>query len=83
RFEFAKKYANMSLDFWKKVLWSDESKFELFGQKRRPRVWRKPGESFKEVNIQKTAKYGGGNIMLWGCFTWSGINNLVRKHKLF
>ncbi|EFN73816.1 hypothetical protein EAG_06458, partial [Camponotus floridanus] len=35
RFEFAKKYANMSLDFWKKVLWFDESKFELFEQKQR------------------------------------------------
>ncbi|EFN62429.1 hypothetical protein EAG_01619, partial [Camponotus floridanus] len=35
----------------------------------RSRVWRKPGEAFKEVNIlQKTAKYGGGNIMVWRCF---------------
>ena len=78
RFKFAKKYANMPLGFCKKVLLSDESKFELFGQKRRSRVWRKPGEALKEENIQKTVKHEGGNIMVWGCFAWSGIGNLVQ-----
>lgn len=38
RLAFAKKYVNMLLEFWKKVVWSDESKFEIFGTKNRPRV---------------------------------------------
>lgn len=78
RLMFAKKYATKPLAFWKQVLWSDESKFELFGQKRRSRVWRKSGDALKERNIQKTVKHGGGNVMVWGCFAWSGVGNLVK-----
>ncbi|EFN62283.1 hypothetical protein EAG_12642, partial [Camponotus floridanus] len=26
----------------------------------------------------KTVKYGGDNIMVWGCFTWFGIGNLAQ-----
>lgn len=78
RLEFAKKYADKPLDFWKKVLWSDESKFELFGHKQRLRVWSKPGEKLLDKNIQKTVKYGGGNTLVWGCFAWSGLGNLVK-----
>lgn len=77
RLEFAKKYAGMSIDFWKSVLWSDESKYELFGQKRRSRVWRRSGDALKEPYIQKTVKHGGGNIMVWGSFAWSGVGSLV------
>lgn len=77
RLEFAKKYAGMSVAFWKRVLWSDESKFEMFGQKRRSRVWRRSGDALKEPYIQKTVKHGGGNIMVWGSFAWSGVGSLV------
>lgn len=78
RLQFARKYVNMSLDFWKKILWTDENKFELFGQKKRIRVWRKPGEELQDRHIQKTVKHGGGNIMVWGCFSWAGTGNLVK-----
>ena len=37
------------------------------------------GENFlKEINIQKTIKHGGGNIMTWGCFVWSSVGNLAQ-----
>ena len=29
RLAFAKKYVNMPISFWRKIIWSDESKFEL------------------------------------------------------
>lgn len=78
RLQFVRKYANMSLDFWKNILWTDESKFELFGQKKRIRVWRKHGEELQDRHIQKTVKHGGGNILVWGCFSWAGVGNLVK-----
>lgn len=61
RLEFAKKYANQSMEFWKRVLWTDESKFKLFGCKRRLRVWRKTGGELEDRHLQKTVKHGGGN----------------------
>uniref|UniRef100_A0AAZ3R2P6 Tc1-like transposase DDE domain-containing protein n=1 Tax=Oncorhynchus tshawytscha TaxID=74940 RepID=A0AAZ3R2P6_ONCTS len=42
------------------ILWSDESKIELFGLNANRHVWRKPGAI-------PTVKHGGGSIMLWGC----------------
>lgn len=35
RLKWAKEHANWSIEDWKKVLWTDESKFEIFGNKRR------------------------------------------------
>uniref|UniRef100_A0A8C4T630 Tc1-like transposase DDE domain-containing protein n=1 Tax=Erpetoichthys calabaricus TaxID=27687 RepID=A0A8C4T630_ERPCA len=55
----------------KKILWSDETKIELFGVNARRHVWRKPGTI-------PTVKHGGGSIMLWGCFSAAGTGRLVR-----
>ena len=57
-----------------KILWSDETKLELFGLNAKRHVWRKPGTI-------PTVKHGGGSIMLWGCFSVAG--RLVRiKEKM-
>jgi hypothetical protein len=71
RLEFAKRHLKDSQTTRNKILWSDETKIELFGLNAKCHVWRKPG------NIP-TVKYGGCSIMLWGCFsvTWTG--RLVR-----
>ena len=34
RLAFAKKYVNKPLSFWKKIIWSEESKFELLNKKK-------------------------------------------------
>ena len=44
-----------------KILWSDETKIELFGLNAKRHTWRKPGTI-------PTVKHGGGSIMLWGMF---------------
>ena len=54
-----------------KILWSDETKIELFGLNAKRHVWRKPGTI-------PTVKHGGGSIMLWGCFSAAGTGRLVR-----
>ena len=77
RLEFAKKYVGKPLTFWMSVIWSDESKFEVFNQKRRQRVWRTSKDAYKKGMIQSTVKHGGGNTLVWGCFSYSGIGNLV------
>ena len=66
------------MEFWKRVLWTDESKFEFFGCKQRFRVWRKTGEELQDRHLQKTVKHGGGNIMVWGCFSWAGVGQLIK-----
>ena len=53
-----------------KILWSDETKIELFGLNVKRHLWRKPGTI-------PTVKHGGG-IMLWGCFSAPGTGRLFR-----
>ncbi|KAL0150322.1 hypothetical protein M9458_054430, partial [Cirrhinus mrigala] len=47
-----------------KILWSDETKIELFGLNSKWYVWRKPGTAHHLSNTVPTVKHGGGSIML-------------------
>lgn len=78
RLRFARKHLNDSQDKWAKVLWSDETKIELFGLNAKKYVWRKPNTSMNQANTLPTVKHGGGSIMLWGCFSSSGPGQLIR-----
>ncbi len=66
------KFANDSEENWVKVLWSDETKIELFGINSTRRVWRRRNVAYDPKNTIPTIKHGGGNIMLWGCFSAKG-----------
>lgn len=76
RLEFAEKYISEDETFWRTVIFSDESKFNLFGNDGKMKVWRKPNTSLEAKNINVTVKHGGGNVMVWGCFAASGVGSL-------
>ena len=70
RLEFAKKHLD-SQTMRNKILWTDETKSELFGLNAKCHVWKKPGTI-------PTVKHCGKGIMLWGCFSVAGTGRLVR-----
>ena len=78
RFLWAKKYKHYSVDNWKKVLFTDESKFEIHGNNRRVYVRRRCGERLSSQCLKSTVKHGGGNIQVWGCFSFNGVGSLYR-----
>ena len=77
RLQYAKTYREKPLGYWDRVLWSDESKFNLFGSDGKVMVWRTRKEEFSPNCTVPTVKYGGGNVKCWGCFSSSGVGNLV------
>lgn len=79
RFDYATKYKDAHLKdstFWEKVIFTDECKFNLFGNDGRARVWRKRGTSLEQKNVCSTVKHGGGSVMVWGCMSADGVGKL-------
>ena len=67
-----------SVNKWKSVIWSDESRFTIFKNDGPGCVWRTPGTRFNINNMVPSIKHGGGGLMMWGCFSRKGLGPLVR-----
>jgi transposase len=73
RLEFARKYQHWTIDDWRRVIWSDETKINLFGSDGPRYCWRKSGAQLQQHHIRPTVKHGGGSLMMWGCMTLQGV----------
>lgn len=78
RLEFAHKYKSWTVKDWKRVIWSDETKINLWGSDGRKWCWKTPGAALQPHNVQLTLKNGGGSIMIWGCMTAKGLGNMAK-----
>lgn len=66
RLSFARRFQHWSKSDWEKVLWSDESKFNLFSSDGIRYVRRPKGQRYNPRYQVPTVKHGGGSIMVWG-----------------
>ena len=71
--EFAIAHKEWTVEDWKRVIWTDETKINRFGSDRRKWAWKKPGESLSGRLVEGKLKFGGGSLMMWGCFCWHGV----------
>ena len=78
RLVWAKENKNWMVGGWNRALWSDESKFEIFGNKRWSFVRRWVGERMLEQCTMQTIKHEGGNIMVWGCFGGGQVGSIAK-----
>lgn len=67
---------NKSIGFWETVVWSDESKFNLFGSDGKVMVWQTRDEEYDPKCTVPTVKHGGGSVIVWGCCTRNGVGEL-------
>ncbi|GFW80604.1 transposable element Tc1 transposase [Trichonephila clavipes] len=78
RLDFANEHVNKSPQFWEKVLFSDESKFCMFGLKGRKLVWRKRGTALEKVNLVPKAWWRWCDGLGVHGNQWRGLSNLYR-----
>lgn len=77
RLRFSQNYATWTDVEWSKVLFSDEARISLFGEDRRRKVLRRPGERYAEVCFEEITPYGGGSVMFWAGITSEDRTELV------
>lgn len=78
RLAFAKAHKDWTVADWGRVLWSDESKFNLVASDGVRYVRRRPGERFDPSCTIGTVKHRGGNIMVWGCMSAAGVGRVYK-----
>ena len=78
RLKFARYHENWTVEDWKRVLWSDETKINRIGSDGRVYTWKPRGEPLTDRTTTPTVKHGGGNnLMVWGCMGWNGVGKLT------
>ncbi len=76
RLQFAQAHQNRTIEDWKNVAWSDESRFLLRHSDGRVRIWHKEHEIMAPSCLVSTVKAGGG-VMVPGIFSWHTLGPLV------
>ncbi len=76
RLDFARAHADKDEDYWDSILWSDETKINVFGTDGFKTVWRHKGEEYKEKCTVPTVKHGDGSVLMWGCMSAAGVGEL-------
>ena len=64
RMEFAERHLGWTLDDWKHVIWSDETKINRFSSDGKRYVWKEAGEGLSDRLVEGTVMFGGGNVMV-------------------
>jgi len=73
RYEWAMAHKDWTVDDWRRVIFSDETKINIWGSDGCQFSWKRPGDPIQPHHLDLTVKHGGGSLMMWGCMTYSGI----------
>ena len=74
RLDFALAHQNWTVEDWKTVVWSNETKINRLGSDGRVWGWKKAREGLYDRLVKETAKFGGRSLMMWGCCVDTLIN---------
>jgi transposase len=73
RLAWCKERVNWTYQQWAKVIFSDESNFQLVNRKNRQLVRRFANEKYDSRFVSRRVQAGGGSIGIWGCINYNGF----------
>ena len=75
---FAKAHKDWTIEDWKSIIWSDETKINRFCSDGRSWYWAHEGAKLQPHHVKQTVKHGGGSLMMWGCMTAKGTGFMCK-----
>ena len=78
RKKFFNFYQKFNFNQWKKVYFSDESRFTLEGPDGNRIFINDKAHKNQPENYQSILKFGGGSLMVWGFITFDGVGKLIK-----
>ena len=78
RLAFALKYQYRTVEDWKRVIWSNETKINRIGSDGQEYVWKSKGEGLIAREVQGIVKFEGGSLMVWNYIGWNGVGILSK-----
>ena len=82
RLRFARHYKDWTVEDWKCIIWSDETKINRFCSDGYTWCWVSDKNNLQEHQVSQTVKYGGGSIMIWGCMTAYGPGEMCQIERI-
>ena len=71
--DYAEAHQHWTVNDWKRVVWTDETKVNCLGSDGKQWVWKTEGQSLNDRLVQGTVKFRGGFLMFWSCMFWEGF----------
>ena len=78
RLRFARIHKEWSVEDWKRVVFSDETKINRFNLDGRTWCLVNDQKNLPDRVVKQTVKHGGGSLMLWSCMTARGVGDLQK-----
>ena len=77
RLTWTRQHQHWTVNDWKHVTWSDESRLQLYRADGRVRVCRQPHQSMDPACQQGNVQADGGSVIVWGLCSWSDMRPLI------
>ncbi|KAI0997422.1 hypothetical protein K3495_g10765 [Podosphaera aphanis] len=74
----ALEHESWTIEDWKRVIWSDETKINRLNSDGIKYAWSRNPSSYPAEVVEETLKFGGGSVMIWGYMSWLGAGGMNR-----
>ena len=77
RLRWCRRLRQWNLLNWRRISFSDESRFSLYHRDGRTRVYIRRGERFQRNCVLQVDRFGGGGVMMWAAISMNARTDLV------